>query len=47
MKNNKNNEMIKTDIEDFHFNICGKLSVIRCYILWLRTGSNPADINLF
>ena len=31
---------------DFYFNIREKMSLIRC-CTWLRTGSNPADINLF
>ena len=35
----------------FHFNIRRKVSVIRCdtcfFSVWLRTGSNPADINRF
>ena len=37
-------------IYDFYINIRAKLSLIRCYTifpLWLRTGSNPADINRF
>ena len=34
----------------FYFNIHGKMSVIRFYndfSVWLKTGSNPADINWF
>ena len=37
-------------IQDFYSNIYVKLSVIWCYTwlsVWLRTGSNPADINQF
>ena len=41
----------RTNKTGINFNICGKLSLIRCYIhdfsVWLRTGSNPADINQF
>ena len=32
---------------NFYFNVCGKLSIIRCYTWLFWTGSNPAAINRF